>query len=146
MTPADYEAELFRLRTHIAHLERLLGGTGSRRTVILESPFRPPKGLPESERLALIERNRNYARDCLLHSLRLGEAPFASHLLFTQVLNDELPLEREHGIAAGLAIGERLHATVVYVNLGISEGMRRGIEAATAVGRPVEYRTLPGWP
>jgi hypothetical protein len=40
-----------------------------------------------------------------------GEAPIASHLLYTQpgVLRDEIPEERRHGIDAGLAWGAVAH-------------------------------------
>lgn len=106
------------------------------RVVIIESPFAGD-----------VERNTAYARACLRDCLRRGEAPFASHLLYTQpgVLDDGLPHERTQGIAAGLAIGERADATVVYTDLGISGGMQQGIAAAGDARRPVEYRSLPGW-
>jgi hypothetical protein len=76
-----------------------------------------------------------------------GDAPFPSHALYTQegVLNDDIPQERDLGIDAGLAIGARLEATVVYVDLGISRGMAMGIERAEREGRPVERRSLPEW-
>ena len=45
--------------------------------VIIESPYSP--GSPE---------NIEYARRCLFDSLLRGESPFASHLLYTQVLDD----------------------------------------------------------
>ncbi len=106
------------------------------RFVLVESPFAGD-----------VERNTAYARACLRDCLRRGEAPFASHLLYTQigVLDDAQPHERKQGINAGLAIGERADATVVYTDLGISGGMQQGILAAEDVRRPVEYRTLPGW-
>ncbi len=44
--------------------------------VILESPY---GGTPEE-----VERNVKYARACLRDCLLRGEAPFASHLLYTQ--------------------------------------------------------------
>jgi hypothetical protein len=101
--------------------------------VILESPYAGD-----------IDRNVAYARRCLRDSLLRGEAPIASHLLYTQpgVLRDEEPLERQHGIDAGLAWGRVAELTVVYTDLGFSAGMRYGIDAATRVGRPVEYRTI----
>ncbi len=106
------------------------------RRVILESPYAGD-----------IERNERYARACLRDSLLRGEAPYASHLLYTQpgVLDDQAPTERERGIRAGLAWGEAADATVVYENYGISKGMAYGIAAAKAVSRPVEIRTLKGW-
>ena len=62
--------------------------------VILESPFAGD-----------IERNIQYARMAVRDSLSRGEAPIASHLLYTQegILKDEIPEERQWGIDAGLA-------------------------------------------
>lgn len=104
------------------------------RKVILESPFAGD-----------IEANIEYARACVRDSLARGEAPIASHLLYTQpgVLRDEIPEERQWGINAGLVWGDAADATVVYTDRGISRGMQFGIKHATDKGRLVEYRTLP---
>lgn len=106
------------------------------RLVILESPYAGDT-----------ERNVAYARAAMSDCLRRGESPYASHLLLTQpgILDDGDPAERAHGIAAGLAWGERADATVVYTDLGISRGMAEGIVRAEARGRPVEMRSLSGW-
>lgn len=103
------------------------------RLVIVESPFAGD-----------VERNIAYARMCLADCLARGEAPFASHLLYTQdgVLDDKDPEERKLGINAGLLWGAKADATVVYLDLGESSGMRYGIRAAGSVGRPIEYRKL----
>lgn len=103
------------------------------RLVILESPF---AGDTES--------NIAYGRACLRDSLMRGEAPIASHLLYTQpgVLNDELEQERMQGIEAGLAWRSVAHASVVYADRGISKGMEFGISAAEQAGIPVEYRFI----
>lgn len=103
------------------------------RLVILESPFAGD-----------IERNIRYARRCLRDSLLRGEAPIASHLLYTQpgVLDDNIPSERQHGIDAGLAWKEVAECSVVYTDHGISTGMQYGIKAAEAAGISVEYRTI----
>lgn len=61
-------------------------------------------------------RNQIYARWCMLDSLRRGEAPFASHSLYTQMLNDEDTEEREIGIDAGFAWAAGV-ARVYYVDL-----------------------------
>jgi hypothetical protein len=106
------------------------------RLVIIESPYAGD-----------IDRNLAYVRaamrDCLLH----GEAPFASHALYTQpgVLDDLNADERANGIEAGLAWGVLAQATVVYADLGITPGMRQGIDRAEREGRPVEFRNLAGW-
>ena len=99
--------------------------------VILESPYAGDT-----------ERNTRYARACLLDSLQRGEAPFASHLLYTQVLDDAISGEREAGIEAGLVWGDAAVATVVYTDLGVTRGMQQGIERAHAEGRMVIYRRL----
>ena len=102
------------------------------RVVIIESPFAGEQ-----------EKNLKYARAALLDCLNRGEAPFASHLLYTQVLDDLKASERVLGISAGLELAKRADATVVYCDRGISSGMRLGIAEAQRVGRPVEYRKLP---
>ncbi len=103
------------------------------RRVILESPYAGD-----------VEANVEYARRCMHDSLSRGEAPIASHLLYTQpgLLNDDDPAERSWGIRAGLAWGAVAEATVVYADRGISRGMAFGIEAAEKAGRPIEYRAL----
>jgi hypothetical protein len=103
------------------------------RLVILESPYAGDVGA-----------NIAFARQCVADSLNRGEAPLASHLLYTQpgILDDNVPAERELGIAAGLAWGRFAEATVVYLDRGTSRGMEQGIARARQEGRPVEYRYL----
>ena len=105
------------------------------RLVILESPYAGD-----------IPANVAYARACLRDALLRGEAPIASHLLYTQrgVLDDALPAERQLGIDAGLAWRRVAEASVVYVDRGVSLGMRYGIAAARSAGLPVEPRSLFG--
>jgi hypothetical protein len=106
------------------------------RIVIVESPY-----------AGNVEKHVRYARACVRDCLVRGEAPFASHLLYTQegVLRDEVPAEREHGIQAGFAFRVVADATVVYTDLGTSRGMQYGIDHATELRHPVEYRALGGW-
>lgn len=103
------------------------------RRVILESPYAGD-----------IEANITYARLCVRDSLSRGEAPIASHLLYTQegILRDEIAGERQWGIDSGLAWKAVAEASVVYMDRGITRGMQYGIEAAVNSGLPVEYRSL----
>lgn len=107
------------------------------RRVILETPY-------AADTEEGIEENETYARACMKDCLMRGEAPFASHMLYTQpgVLDDKVDKERERGIEAGLVWGRQAQATVVYTDRGISRGMYQGIERAEWEGRPVEYRKL----
>ncbi len=106
------------------------------RRVILESPY---AGNWLQRRL-----NVRYARRCVRDALQRGEAPIASHLLYTQrdILDDAKAAERQWGIDAGLAWKSVAEASVVYTDRGITKGMRFGIAAAEQAGIPVEYRTL----
>lgn len=113
------------------------------RLVILESPY------AGKSRFALIRwfqrlRNIAYARACIRDSLSRGEAPIASHLLYTQpgILDDDVPHERQWGIDAGLAWKAVAHASVIYTDLGLTRGMEYGIKAAEAAGVTVEYREI----
>jgi hypothetical protein len=101
--------------------------------VILESPFGGD-----------IESNVLYARQAVKDSLLRGEAPIATHLLYTQegILDDSIPMERQFGIDAGLAWGKVADKTVVYIDRGISPGMEYGIQRAKDENRLIEYRSL----
>lgn len=103
------------------------------RLVIIESPYAGD-----------IEANVEYARRCVRDSLERGEAPIASHLIYTQpgILRDDVPEERQWGIDAGLAWRKVADATVVYIDCGITKGMQFGIAKAISAGVPVEYRSL----
>lgn len=105
--------------------------------VILESPF-------AAETEEGVERNLEYLRACMNDCLHRGEAPFASHGLYTQpgVLDDKKPEERELGMRAGFAWKLLAAKTVVYTDLGITRGMQRGIEIANEAGQPVQYRSI----
>lgn len=105
------------------------------RLVILESPYAGD-----------VEANEAYARRCMKDCLQRGEAPFASHLMYTQpgVLDDTDPAERALGIRAGLQWAKHADAAVVYTDRGVSDGMKLGIARHEANGVPVEYRALNG--
>lgn len=101
--------------------------------VILESPY-----------AGNVEENLVYARKCVHDSLSRGEAPIASHLLYTQegILDDNNPEEREWGINAGLAWKNVAEKHVFYTDLGISTGMRYAMNFSVEKNIPVEFRTI----
>lgn len=103
------------------------------RLIIIESPYAGD-----------VERNVEYARRCVRDSLQRGEAPIASHLLYTQrgILNDAIPDERQLGIDAGLAWRRVAEASAVYSDYGVTPGMEYGIKAAFNAGIDVEYRVI----
>ncbi len=99
--------------------------------VIIESPYAGD-----------FKRNEDYARRCMKDSLSRGEAPFISHLLYTQVLNDTIPEDRKLGMEAGFAFIGKSDFTAVYEDYGISGGMEEGIKRAKFVGHTIEYRKI----
>lgn len=105
--------------------------------VIIESPF-------AATTMEQAARHIAYARAALRDSLMRGEAPFASHLLYTQpgVLDDSNEAERGIGINAGLEWGPMADLVAVYEDLGVSPGMWLGIGTARDRGMLVEHRRL----
>lgn len=101
--------------------------------VIMESPF-----------AGAVQQNVHYARLCLRDCLLRGEAPIASHLLYTQenVLDDLIPSERARGIGAGLAWRAVAESAVFYVDRGWSSGMTAARELYDREGFPYEIREL----
>lgn len=101
--------------------------------VIIESPYAGD-----------IPRNIAFARACIMDSLERGEAPYASHLLYTQpgILDDNDKAERQSGIEAGWEFMRVATKVAVYTNLGMSAGMQAGVRRAEALGVPVEERKL----
>ena len=103
--------------------------------VVLESPY---AGSAAQDTHTHVE----YARRALRDSLDRGESPVASHLLYTQTLDDRVPEERSRGIAAGLVFYAVAKQSVVYIDYGISPGMVKGMQAADEAGIWVEYRSI----
>lgn len=101
--------------------------------VILESPYAGD-----------VDHNVAYARLCLCDSLQRGEAPIASHLLYTQdgVLDDSEPNQRHLGIDAGHAWLEVAEAVVFYVDLGMSPSMEAAWQRAKEAGVLCERRKI----
>lgn len=116
---------------------------GKKTLVTVESPFaaRKPDGSWDAEG---VETNLRYLRAAMRDCLLRGEAPYASHGLYTQpgVLNDQVPEERRLGMEAGFAWNECSAKSVFYLDRGWSSGMRAGLENAIRAGRPYEMRSI----
>ena len=105
--------------------------------VVIESPY--AANTDEG-----IEKNMAYLRACMNDCFKRDEAPFASHGLYTQkgVLNDRIPEERKLGIKAGFVWADLAEKRVVYLDLGMTDGMKKGVEHAKEIGQQVELRWL----
>lgn len=100
------------------------------------------KTIIESPYAGDVKLNLLYLKKCCRDSVNRGEYPFASHLFYTQFLDDDIPEERKLGIEAGYRWMSQADQVVVYIDLGISGGMQFGIERAESLNLPVSYRSL----
>tara|TARA_R100000781_G_scaffold114597_2_gene85837 strand:+ start:593 stop:913 length:321 start_codon:yes stop_codon:yes gene_type:complete len=101
--------------------------------VIIESPY-----------MGNVKSNVAYARKCMSDSLLRGESPFASHLLYTQVLDDTKEIERLTGMSRAFNWYRHADLMAVYTDKGISKGMEMGMEVAEQFKIKIEYRKLDG--
>jgi hypothetical protein len=99
--------------------------------VIIESPYAGDIGA-----------NIAYALACIKDSLDQGEAPYASHILYSTVLDDKIKEERNRGIVAGYSWMAKADLVAVYKDHGISLGMKQAIEHAKLLNKPIEYREI----
>lgn len=107
--------------------------------VVIESPYAGAN---------LIERRENelYAQRALDDSLARDEAPFASHLLYPQVLDDNVPAQRRQGIDGQLAWIDLARSIVVYCDRGFSPGMIHAIRHCLRQGYEIVIRTIASPP
>jgi len=101
--------------------------------VVIESPY-----------AGEIIENVEYAKRAMLDCFKREEAPFASHLLYTQkgLLKDDSEKDRELGIGAGVEWGFVANKAVVYYDLGISDGMQHAINLYLKRDMRVEFRSI----
>jgi len=108
---------------------------------VIESPY--SDGGAESN----LETAIDYAAQACLHSVNSGEAPIASHLLYTQFLNDNDPVERMIGIECGMEFSRPAKNIAFYIDHGISRGMFNALLAFSSDERlssKVVFRSLNG--
>lgn len=101
-----------------------------------------PRVIIESPYSGDIERNVIYAERCLLDSLSRGEAPFASHLLYTRVLDDTDPIQRRWGMESGFSWHQVADISALYIDYGMSGGMTEGKKIAKSYGLTIEERII----
>ena len=136
------------------HLEMSRGSMHRRETAgqgaevllrtVIEGPFAGTSGDPET-RAAQQALHERYLKAAIADSLSRGEAPFASHGFYTQVLDDADPVQRRQGMEAGFSWGSAAQRVAVYIDLGISDGMWEGIDRAQRAGTHVVSRRLDGF-
>ena len=106
------------------------------RPVILESPYR-------GKNTAGMARNIRYTKLCCREAfLRYAKVPFASHLLYPQMLDEFTVVERRLGIQGNFIWTDFCQSVVVYIDLGMSPGMQLAVDNATAKKKEIIFRNL----
>jgi acid stress-induced BolA-like protein IbaG/YrbA len=109
------------------------------RIVVCESPYRATSEWQ-------LRLNLAYARALVERVTLRGDSPVASHLLITQALDDRDPVARQRGIWAGLYLLRVADVHAFGIDLGISDGMRIGMEKAKQHPSVIyEEISLPEW-
>ncbi|MCK5018258.1 MAG: hypothetical protein KAS32_14470 [Candidatus Peribacteraceae bacterium] len=83
-------------------------------------------------------KNLLYAQKCVLYVLKKGHAPFAPHLQYGPVLNEDE--DRKLGMDAGNKWLRISDVVMVFADRGISPGMRE--EMATAREQRIPIQTI----
>lgn len=103
--------------------------------VVIECPYM-------SEDVANLPRNIKYAEYCLGDSIRRGEAPILSNLLYKQVLNYRVAIEHDTALLSNMSWIAVADIVAVYADYGISPGMQAAINTAKLRMKKIEYRLL----
>jgi len=85
-----------------------------------------------------VTRNTRNARRYCLFAMEQGVAPFAPHLFYPQLLDDNDKEQRELGISLGLAWLRKCDA-LWYFGEKVTDGMGREIQAAKRHGLKVKH-------
>ena len=99
--------------------------------VMIESPY-----------AGEVDKNRKYLQECIRHSISLKEAPFASHQMYTDALNDNNYTERTTGINAGYEWMEWVIYVIFYIDYGMSKGMHLALNKAIKLNKDIVFRKL----
>jgi hypothetical protein len=116
--------------------DRTDGTQAARRRVFVCSPYR---GTP-----AEVEQNILVARAICRRAAEMGYAPFAPHLLYTQITDEASPEERELGILMGLAWMPCCDEVWSYPIGQTTPGMLRELAEARRLGKRI-VRLARGW-
>lgn len=108
--------------------------------VIIESPY-------GSDDPIEVLKNETYLRAVLRFCLLRGQAPFASHGLYTLpgVLDDRNGDQRKRGMKAGFAVAELFKKRIFFTQRGISSGMVDGANEARKLNQTIESEIIPNW-
>lgn len=87
-----------------------------------------------------VEANTAKAVEYCRMAIDAGYMPLASHLLYPQMLNDNVPAERELGLMFGLALLRMCDE--VWVFGPISSGMAQEIEEAQRLKKKLVYKEV----
>ena len=102
-----------------------------------------PKVYVASQYAGDVKRNVASAVRCCQYVIRQGCMPIASHLLYPQILRDDVPKERELGTVFGLALLAVCDEVWIFTDKsGLSPGMEAEEHEAKRLGKRIRYYDL----
>lgn len=150
--PAIWLPDTYRERINVKDLALLMEQnaevviTGNGRVEVDERILGNGQKQVENKRLIYVaspyagdtEGNTEYAKQACRTVMEQGHAFFAPHLLYTAVLNDSVPEERQAGMEMGKMMLAKCDELWVFGNR-ISTGMAAEISEAERLGIPIQY-------
>jgi hypothetical protein len=118
--------------------------TSDRTPVLLCSPCRVQhdRELAPADAASMRAVYMLYTQRCVRHCIARNEAPMVPHFTFTLVYNPEHEHERAKGLESTLAMLPFMKRVVLYVDLGLTPGMRELELQAHLRAIPVYRRTI----
>lgn len=118
-----------RLITRNTHNNMTFGGSN---LVVIETPYAGD-----------VKLNNEYTKLCLRDSMiNHSENPQALHLIYTKVIDDTIPEQRNIGITKSFDVHKAASKKIYYLDRGFSRGMEDGLVHAINEGVDIEFRVL----
>lgn len=91
-----------------------------------------------------VDTYQRYLKQCLEHSISLGEAPYAPHAYLPKLVgcNDNVEAERRKGLDIGLKFLVVCNLLAIYTDYDITEGMQAEWDYAKAHKIPYVIRKI----
>jgi len=88
---------------------------------------------------AMTMKHIQYARDLCKYAFRMNFAPFASHLIYPQFLDDKIPSQRVQGMNAGQVFMSVCDEFWIGIKYQISSGMKDDIDSGKLLHIPMYF-------
>lgn len=106
-----------------------------RKTVILLSAY-------NAWEPTLAQRQLKYAQKAMIDSIHRQEAPFSGILLYPQIMNERIKMEKDIGLLCHMSWIPHADFVAVYTDMGMTDSMQAALNIASMKTKRIEYRSL----